>query len=106
MKTGLSISIYLICSIGWMFGASFAHVADARSHPRAIETATRIRPEKPPNAISRRQPVSPSGLLALSGTASDGVYRSNSNPAALGRLAKPSNASPAVLAATRVNRKP
>jgi hypothetical protein len=106
MKTGLTISVCLICSVGGMVDASFAHIAAANSHPRVIETARRVPLQNMPHANSRAKPVSPSGLLALSGTSAGAMDRSNRNPIALGRLAKPSNATPAVLAGAGINRKP
>lgn len=104
MKSGYTLLRGLMCSM--CCAMSIAHAAPARFQPSSVETTTRLRPEKLPNTILRTKPVSPFGVLALSGTAPDGVYRLSGSPTALGRLPSHSGARMAVLAGTRINRKP
>lgn len=106
MKTGLAISISLVCGLECLCGTSFARVTTAGPHPHTIESAARVRPNSPPGTVFKAKLFSPSGLLVLSGTTPGGTYRGSSNPALLGRLPRPSRTTPALLAGTGINRKP
>jgi len=106
MKIVQAVLTCLICSTLCLFGAAFAQAAPAKSHPGAVATATRALPEKHPGTTSQAKPARTPSLLARPRTTPNVAYHNSSNPAVIGRLAKPSATTPTALAGTRINRKP